>query len=224
MHWVYYSGRILARLILVTMTRWQVKGRYNIPEQGPLLIVSNHLHVVDPPTIAASLPLKTVFMAKEELFHHCFSRYIVKNFGSFPVRRRGVDREALRQAEYWLKRGVSLIIFPEGKRSSTIEMQPAFPGSAHLASRFGFPVLPVSITGTEKLREPFWWLRRPRITVNIGQPFYLPSANGKQTKEELYQLADSIMEHIAALLPLEYRGSYAREGKINYQPSGKNRS
>jgi 1-acyl-sn-glycerol-3-phosphate acyltransferase len=209
MHWVYYLGRFLSRVILFLLSRWQVKGRENIPAQGPLLIVCNHLHVVDPPIIAVSVRLKTVLMAKEELFRHWFTRFFVQNFGSFPVRRRGADREALRQAEHWLKQGVSLIMFPEGKRSSSIQLQPAFHGSALLASRLGIPILPVGITGTEKLRKPTWWLCRPRITVNIGQPFYLPPDN-KLTRAKLSQLTNYTMEHIAKLLPPEYRGVYAK--------------
>jgi 1-acyl-sn-glycerol-3-phosphate acyltransferase len=213
MHWVYYFGRVLSRIILLTTSDWHVTGKANVPKQGPLIIVCNHLHVVDPPIVAVSIKLKTVIMAKEELFRQRWSRFWVQNFGTFPVRRHGVDRDALRQAEYWLKRGVSLLTFPEGKRSSTIQMQPALPGAALIASRLGIPVLPVSITGTEKLRESSWWLHRPRITVNIGQPFNLPSVNGRLTRAELYQLTTYIMENVATLLPPEYRGIYA--GGVN---------
>lgn len=210
MHWLYYVGRFLIRVILFLLSSRRVKGQENVPKQCPLLIVCNHLHVVDAPIIAVSIPLKMVFMAKEELFRHWFSRFFVQNFGTFPVRRRGVDREALRQAERWLKQSVPLVMFPEGKRSSTIQMRPAFPGSALIASHLGVPILPVSIIGTEKLRERLWWLRRPRITVNIGQPFYLPPTDSKLTRVKLAQLTDSMMKHIAELLPPEYQGIYAR--------------
>ena len=115
MHWVYYFGRGLSRVILFTTSSWQVKGKENVPKQGHLIIVCNHLHVVDPPIVAVSIKLKTVIMAKDELFLHKWSRFWVQNFGTFPVRRRGVDREALRQAEHWLKQDVSLLTFPEGK-------------------------------------------------------------------------------------------------------------
>jgi 1-acyl-sn-glycerol-3-phosphate acyltransferase len=210
MNWVYYFGRFLSRVILFTTADWHVKGKENVPKQGPLVIVCNHLHVVDPPIVAVSVKLKTIIMAKDELFRQRWSRFWVKNFGTFPVRRRGVDREALRQAEYWLKQDVSLLTFPEGKRTSTIEMQPALHGSALISSRLGVPVLPVSITGTEKLREPRWWLRRPRITVTIGKPFYPPPTNGKLTREKLTQQTTCMMEKVARLLPPEYRGVYAR--------------
>lgn len=211
MHWVYYAGRVLCRIILFSLSSCRVKGRENIPDQGPYLIVCNHLHVVDPPILTITLGLKTALMAKDELFRNWFHRYFVKNFGAFPVRRGVADRNALRQAEQRLSQGFSLIMFPEGKRTDTIQMQPALTGSALLSSHIGVPILPVSITGTERLRESAWWLRRPRITVNIGQPFYLPQTNSKLTKVRLVQLTDSMMRRIAELLPPEYQGVYAKE-------------
>jgi 1-acyl-sn-glycerol-3-phosphate acyltransferase len=211
MHWFYYLGRILIHIVVFPFARWQVKGKENVLDQGPLLIVCNHLHLADPPIVAGSLKLKTVFMAKEELFRRRRSRFWVQNFGAFPVRRGGVDREALRQAEDWVKRGVSIIMFPEGTRSKNARMQSALPGSVLIASRLGIPILPISITGTEKLKNLKWCLRhRPMITVNIGQPFRLPPTDGKLTREVRYQLTSSIMERVAGLLPPEYQGVYDR--------------
>ena len=219
MHWVYYVGRFLCRIILFSLSSCRVKGRENIPGQGPYLIVCNHLHVVDPPILTITVGLKTTLMAKDELFHNWFQGYFVKNFGAFPVRRGVADRKALRQAEQRLAQGFSLIIFPEGKRTDTIQMQPALTGSALLASRIGVPILPVSITGTEKLRESGWWLRRPRITVTIGKPFH-PPQDIKLIKAELTQLTNYIMGHIAGLLPPEYQGVYARGENASHQPPG----
>lgn len=210
MHWVYYFGRVLIRIIVFPFASWQVMGRENVPDRGPLLILCNHLHIADPPIVAASIKLKTVFMAKEEVFQQRWSRFWIKNFGAFPVRRGVMDREALRQAEHWIRQGVSLIMFPEGKRSSTGRMQAALPGVTLIASRMGVPILPVSITGTDKLRHLKWCLRhRPTVTVTIGQPFYPPEPDGKLTRERRTQLTKSIMEQIAVLLPPEYRGVYA---------------
>jgi len=210
MHWVYYFGRGLARTILFLFSNWQVKGKENVPDKGPLLIVCNHLHLGDPPIVGTSIKLKSVFMAKEELFRGWWSRFWVKNFGAFPVHRGKLDREAIRQAENWVNRGFCLIMFPEGKRSSNAQMQPAFPGSALIASRLGIPVLPVSITGTEKFKKPSGWLSRPRVTVTIGQPFNPPLPDGKMTRAELDRLTRYIMGKIAELLPPEYHGVYAR--------------
>jgi 1-acyl-sn-glycerol-3-phosphate acyltransferase len=208
MHWVYYFGRGLIRFLVFSFAKWQVKGEENVPERGPLLIVSNHLHLADPPIVAASIKLKAVIMAKEELFQQRWSRFWVKNFGAFPVRRHGVDRKALRQAEQRLKQGFALIMFPEGSRSPNAKMRPALPGAALIAARLGVPILPVGISGSEKLKELKPGRRGRVITVNIGRPFRLPPHEGKLTREDLGQMTDYMMRQVAALLPPEYRGVY----------------
>jgi 1-acyl-sn-glycerol-3-phosphate acyltransferase len=214
MHWVYYFGRVLIRILIFPFGSWEVKGRENVPVKGTFLIVCNHLSLADPPMVAASIPLKCVFMAKEELFRNRWPRFWVSNFGAIPVSRGGVDREAIRVAEDWLKKGVSLIIFPEGGRSKTASIQTAFTGAALIASRTGVPVLPVSISGTEKLKnmrlKPLMWcvFHRPKMTVNIGRPFQPSPAEGKLPKEQRQALMNEIMVKIAALLPPEYRGVY----------------
>jgi 1-acyl-sn-glycerol-3-phosphate acyltransferase len=86
------------------------------------------------------------------------------------------------------------------------------PGAVLIALHMGVPVLPVSITGTEKLRNLRWCcLHHPEITVTIGQPFSLPPSDGRLTREQRQQAMNGIMQKIAALLPPEYRGVYATE-------------
>ena len=211
--WFYYVARFIVKMILHLFTRWQVKGRENVPSQGALLIVSNHLNLADPPLVSVSLNRKAIFMAKEELFRSRFSSYFVSSFGAFPVHRGQIDREALRQAERVLAEGLALVMFPEATRSKNAQLQPAFPGSALIALRSGVPILPVAITGTERIKGLSWILRRHRITVSFGQPFYLPPVNGKASKAELTELTNVIMEHIAELLPVEYRGIYVKLGE-----------
>jgi 1-acyl-sn-glycerol-3-phosphate acyltransferase len=198
------------RILLYLLTRWQVRGRENIPSQGPLLVVANHLNLADPPLIGVSLGRKAIFIAKEELFRSRLSGYFVRNFGAFPIHRGQLDRKALRQAQGVLDQGMALIMFPEATRSNNAQLQLALPGSALIALRGGAPILPVGITGTERLKGAAWLLRRPRIIVNIGSPFHLPPVSSKLTKVELVELTNFIMGHIAELLPVEYRGNYAK--------------
>ena len=213
MSWFYYVGRVLVRIALLLFARWQIKGRENIPGQGPLLVVANHINLADPPLLAVSLTRKAIFMAKEELFRSRFSAYFIGGFGVFPVHRAQMDRKALRQAGKILADGLALIMFPEGTRSKNAQLQPAFSGSALIAFHSGVTILPAGITGTERIKGAGWLLRRPRLTVNFGTPFHLPPVNGKLTRTELTELTNVMMGHIAELLPVEYRGSYAEQRK-----------
>jgi len=216
--WFYYVGKVIVRTLLLLLTRRQVKGKENIPSHGPILIVSNHINLIDPPLLSVSLGRRVIFMAKEELFRSRVVGYFIRNFGSFPIHRGQLDRQALRQANQMLTDGLALAMFPEGKRSHNAQLQPAFSGSALIASHNrGVPMLPVGISGTEKIKGVAWILHRPQITVNIGSPFYLPPTSSKSTKEGLAHLTVFIMEHIAELLPLEYRGNYARQGNQKHE-------
>lgn len=208
MSWFYYIGRAIVRLLILLLTRWQVTGGENVPREGPLLIVANHLHLADPPLLGISIRRKVMFMAKEELFRQPFVSYFMRRFGTFPVHRGRFDRQALRQALQLLAKGMALMVFPEGKRSRSGQLQPASHGAALIAAHSGVPILPVGISGTDKIKGLTWWLHRPKITVNIGPPFYLASPGSKVTREELADFTDNIMRHIAAVLPPEYRGAY----------------
>lgn len=216
MHWVYYFGRGLIRFLSFFFVKWKVKGKENLPVNEPVLIVCNHIHLADPPVVAASIPLKCKFMAKEDLWHKAWSRFWVSNFGAFPVRRGSIDTKAIRNAERALKEGFSVIMFPEGGRSPNAQMRPALPGAAMIAARMQVSILPVSIAGSENYNRLLWsFFHRPTVTVTIGKPFRLPLHSGRPSREERRELADYIMMKIAEILPAEYRGVYGTE-KSNY--------
>jgi len=214
MHWFYYTGRFISSLLFVLLTRREVRGAENIPVEGPLIVVANHLGLADPPLLAVSIKRKMVFMAKEELFKGGFSTYCVRNFGAFPVNRNRLTRAALESSAKHLKEGMVIAMFPEGKRSENHCLEEAFPGSAMIALRCQASILPVGISGTEKVHGLKWIPHRPKIVVNIGKPFHLPPTNGKISKEDLSQCTESIMTHIAALLPKKYRGAYGMKNEV----------
>jgi 1-acyl-sn-glycerol-3-phosphate acyltransferase len=207
--WFYYIARGLLIGMFKLFTRWQVKGKENVPEEGPVLVVANHLNLADPPLLGVSLERRVIFMAKEELFRSRISAYLLGGFGSFPVHRGKLDRQALRSSQQVLADGQILVMFPEASRSRSARLKEALPGSALIACRSGVPILPVGIIGTEQLRGVGCLFRRPRVTINIGQPFSLPPVEGKLTREKLVEYTDLIMRRVAELLPPKYRGVYA---------------
>ncbi|MCL0059143.1 1-acyl-sn-glycerol-3-phosphate acyltransferase [Dehalococcoidia bacterium] len=201
----YAVATATMKTLLFSLTRWEVKGRENVPRNGPLIVVANHLSLIDPPLLSASVPRRVFFMAKEELFSSWGAAF-VRWFGAFPVRRGTLDRKALRQAMQVLERGQTLGMFPEGKRSLNQQMNEAEFGIAMIALRSGASILPVGISGSENVSGPGFIWRRPRVAVTIGQPFSFPRNEGKLTREQLVEATNLIMRHIAEVLPPGYRG------------------
>jgi len=205
---LYYILKFIAILIVLLFTNHKIKGKENVPRRGPLLVVANHLSVSDPVLIGIFIGRRVIFMAKEELFKKFFHRYFVRQFGAFSVSRRRSSRQALTQANEVLAQGQVLGMFPEGKRSYQNQLTLALNGSALIAYHNKAPILPVGITGTEKIRGLGWILHRPEITLNIGRPFTLPDAGTALSREVLLGLTNVLMNKIAELLPPKYRGSY----------------
>lgn len=174
-----------------------VEGEENIPRDGPLLVVSNHISNVDPLLFGGFFPGTLFAMAKRELFRGRLLGWFFGGCNVFPVDRGGSDRRALRTALDLLAHGRRLLIFVEGHRSRRPGMIPAQPGTGFLARRSPeVPILPVAVWGTEGLR------RRQAVHLRCGAPFHL----GAEGREENQAAADEIAARVAALLPPEYRG------------------
>jgi len=204
----YYLETMIVKILLRILIRREVRGKENVPTEGPLIVVANHLSIADPPILSAILQRRIVYMAKEESFRHPIQGPLVRGFRAFPVRRGQLDRRALRWSQQTLKEGLALGMFPEGTRSKTAAIQPARSGTALIALRSGAPILPVGITGTEKILGVSCLFGRVRITVNIGKPFTLPPVDGKLIKAQLASTTEVIMRRVAELLPESYKGVY----------------
>ncbi len=203
----YNFANLAVGLLLRLLTRCRVEGIEHIPPSGPLLIVANHLNLVDPPMLGALLPRRIVFMAKEELFGVPIIGRVITWYGAFAVKRGSADRQALRTAVAVLQNGNAVGMFPEGTRSKSGRMAAAHPGAALLAILASAPILPVAITGTDRLRSWHWFLARPTITVRIGQPFR--PERDRSGKGSLEGSTRSMMTRVALLLPEDRRGYYS---------------
>jgi len=200
------------RLFFFTFARWEVRHSDRLPATGPVIVIANHLHIIDPPIVVAGTRRKLIVMAKRELFDVFFAGGYFRAMGTFPVNRFGADVGALRMARNVLRAGGAILMFPEGTRSRGGGMRPALPGAAMVALMSGAPIVPCAITGSEAVRLPsiLWaWIRgsRPRITFEVGEPFVLPAGLKADTKGA-EQAIDFMMRRVAELLPQTYRGAY----------------
>lgn len=201
-------SKFVVRSFFFLFTRWQISGWENIPHTGPLIVVANHMTFAEPCIVCLTMGRDTRFAAKEGFFRNPVIRWVMTSFHTFPVFQGKADRETLRKMEGYLAQGLALGIFPEGTRSQNESLIPALNGAALMAQRTSAPILPVGIYGTEKMKGIWWYFKRPVIEIKFGKPFHIQRRAGKQDREVDTHL---IMEHIAGLLPPEYRGAYAAE-------------
>ena len=205
---LFYFIRAIVSTVFHISTRIKVNGLENIPKTGPVIIVPNHMTYAEPQLIGILVKRKMRFAAKEGFFRNKPLKLFMQSLGCFPVHQGVADRKVIRLMEQYVNEGFALVIFPEGARSQNAELIPALNGTALIAQRTGALILPVGISGTEKMQGWFWALKRPELTVNFGKPFHLPSSDDKLSRAEATTF---IMEHITDLLPAEYHGVYAEK-------------
>ena len=216
-------GFTALRAVLLVLCRilfgMKIHGLNNVPADGPLIVVSNHLHNADPLLVCVACPRPLHFMAKKELMSVPVIGRIIRFGGGFPVDRGKADRQAIQMAGEHVKQGVAVGMFPEGTRSISRTIERALPGAGLIALRGNAPILPVAIVGSERL--PFNGAkqfkggrnrpeRRKGVTITFGEPFRLDlKPDGKRMSAD--EAANVAMERVAAMLPEEYRGIYGIE-------------
>ncbi len=187
----------------------QVEDVENVPDEGPAILMINHIAFIDPLVVMHVLKRNIVPLAKIEVYDYPVIGIFPKIWGVIPVHREEVDRKAIQAALEILQAGEIILVAPEATRSP--QLQEGKEGVAFLASRSGAPVIPVAIEGTPgfpAFRLSARW-KGPGARLRFGKPFRFRSTERRPDRQQLRQMTDEAMYILAGMLPEQRRGYYA---------------
>ncbi len=226
---------VFAHLMRKLLLDFKVTGLENVPKDGPLLIISNHFSLFEPPLVGMMLPQVPAYMVAKELQTHPVTRHMFYFLDLIPVWRGQVDRAALKLASQHLEGGGRMVIMPEGgilpemmeavgtgeqihrlpfEETGRLsgELIEARPGAAFLATRQPVSVLPIAFLGTQHVARNMKRWRRTKVEMIVGRPFgplTIPKElRGQARRDRLDELGNEMMRQLAALMPPEARGPY----------------
>jgi 1-acyl-sn-glycerol-3-phosphate acyltransferase len=217
--WILKAGIALAFSLTA---KFEIEGQENIPAAGPLLLVANHFHFLDPLVVIHTSPWLLEFVGGAQTPNAPKTvGWISKLFGVIPTYRGTGSRETLQSSEAILRQNGVIAIFPEGGSWASV-LRPARPGTAFLAFRTKAQILPVGIDGT----VGFFKHGRPgdktKIHLKFGKPFgpFNQFNGSRPSRDELDELGHVIMKSISVLLPPERRGFYSDDPLIREAAKG----
>jgi len=168
----YRLVQLIIRIVLKINGSLKVYGTENVPEKGGVIIASNHISYLDPPLVGAVLPRVATFLARKGLFDVPVLGWMISR-SAFPIDRENPKPSSIREAVRRLKKGESIVLFPEGKRSETGDLLEARRGVDVIAKISKAAIVPTLIVGSDKaLPLKAKWLKRADISVVFGKPIY----------------------------------------------------
>ena len=192
---IYQCIRLSLLAIFKIFFRIKVKGKNNLPDEGPVILMSNHISAYDPPLLVAIFSRPVRFMAKKELFENPVMRFVLFLADAFPVDRSKNDITAVKKALSVLKDQEVLGLFPEGTRRAEGKLGNPKLGSVMLAIKSGAPIVPIGIKNIKK---------EGRITINIGEAFSMDQFSKRRlSKAERKKASKYIKDKIQKQLNYE---------------------
>lgn len=230
---LYKALKTLFGPLLKIIYRPWIEGAENIPEEGPAILASNHLAVIDSLFLPLMIKREVVFIGKSDYFTgKGLKGKIIKAFmtavGTIPVDRSGGERSmsALNKGLQRLQQGELFGIYPEGTRSHTGNLYRGKTGVARLALKSGAPVIPVAMVGTN-IAQPIG-KRIPkihRIGVKVGKPLDFSRYRGLEDDRYILRaITDEIMYELMKLSGQEYVDAYAADLKKELEEQKKDNS
>ncbi|MDI1432954.1 lysophospholipid acyltransferase family protein [Polyangium sorediatum] len=191
--------RVCGTMLVRLNPLWSVKvsGWQRPKDSGPFIVVANHQSIADIPAISY-LPWEMKWLSKESNFKVPGLGWMMSMAGDIPLRRgeRESAKSAMERCKWYLDRGMSVMIFPEGTRSSDGELKPFKDGAFRLALETGIPILPIAVAGTRHAIPKNSWVFGVKCQARIE---VLPPVDVKgMTMADLDTLRDRVRGDISA--------------------------
>jgi 1-acyl-sn-glycerol-3-phosphate acyltransferase len=170
----HFIARLWARsLVLFSCSPVQVIGAEKLRNASAAVYASNHLSYMDTPVLFARLPFQFRILAKGGLWKMPFVGWYLNRSGQVAI-HSGSPRTlvaGLLLGVKALQSGMPLVVFPEGARTPTGELQSFASGCAFMAIRAGVPLVPLALIGTYQLLPIHTYALRPRpLKIVVGDP------------------------------------------------------
>jgi 1-acyl-sn-glycerol-3-phosphate acyltransferase len=226
-YWV--MKHVLVGPLLRLAYRPWVRGAENVPAEGPAILASNHLAVIDSFILPLLLPRQVKFLGKSDYFTGTgIKGRLVAGFmrgvGTIPVDRSGgkASEAALNTGLRVLAEGDLFGIYPEGTRSPDGRLYRAKTGVARMALESGAPVIPVAMVGTN-IAQPVGRVVPKLMPLGaiVGEPLDFSRYKGmEEDRFVLRAVADEIQYAILRLSGQEYVDMYAATAKARLAAGG----
>ncbi len=197
---VYWFFQSLWQKCFIAFFSYRVIGKEKLITDGSVLVASNHESYLDPPLVGIAYDKAVYYLARKTLFRG-FGAWLYPRLNSIPVDQERPDMTSLKTIIKLLKNGEQVVIFPEGARTLTGELQKAQPGTGLIVAKSKTVVQPVRIFGArEALPRGSNKMKFCPITLVVGDPitFSEEELNAKG-RDEYQQISDRIMSEIAKL-------------------------
>ncbi|MCY6482909.1 lysophospholipid acyltransferase family protein [Clostridium aestuarii] len=193
--YVYEKVKAISDHVLKkTETKTYVRGVENIPDE-PCVFVANHQAIFDGFILVSNLNRLTGFIAKQEIKKIPLVRTWLSAMHTVYIDRKNIREgiKAINEGVENLKKGYSMIIFPEGTRSLKSEMIDFKRGSMKLALKANVPVVPITIDGTYNVLEVGNKVRGNNLKMVVHKPIYLEKLSVEE-KKKLAKITHDIIE------------------------------
>ena len=214
----YGMSRALAGPFLRLLGRPELTGAEHIPATGGAILASNHLSIVDSIFLPFMVDRPVTFAAKSEYFTGTRPIDRITSAYMRATNQLSVDRAQVRAGQDMLEAALGLLregalfgIYPEGTRSPDGRLYRGRTGIGWLALNSGLPVIPVAMSGTDRVLPPGHRVpRMGKIRITVGEPLTFESYRDlPSAARQRRAITDEVMRCIQALSGQEYVPVYA---------------